>query len=71
MKVKSTLTCFYHGRRYRPGEVFELPEGAKPSADMTVVDGDKPEVKPAKAKAEPKALSEVAKGLGKGSDDLV
>jgi hypothetical protein len=71
MKVKSTLTCFYHGRRYRPGEVFELPEGAKPSPDMTVVDGDKPEVKPAKAKPEAKALSEVAKGLGKGSDDLV
>lgn len=56
-KVTSTLLCFYHGRRYRPGTVFELPDGVKPSKDMTVVE-DQP-------KAE--KVSNAGKGKGKGT----
>jgi hypothetical protein len=84
-KVTSTVTCFYHGRRFRPGEVFELPEGVKPSADMQVVEEkaelkvkpQKGEVKGGKVKAEgPQTFSEIAKHDGqaqapKGADDLV
>ena len=75
-KVTSNLTCFYHGRRFRPGEVFELPEGVKPSADMRVVEEkaeakdakakpQKGEAKGGKAKAEgPQTFSEIAKQDG-------
>lgn len=77
IKVTSTQMCFFHGRRYRPGTVFELPDGVKPSRDMTVVD-EKAEAKTPKAKAEPKAkgepqtFSEIAKQGVKGpADDLV
>lgn len=82
-KVTSNLTCFYHGRRFRPGEVFELPEGVKPSADMRVVE-EKVEAKDAKAKPQkgkakgdgPQTFSEIAKQdadaqAPKGADDLV
>jgi hypothetical protein len=44
VKVKSSRMCFYGGSRHRPGVVFELPEGVKPSADMTVVDAAAPGV---------------------------
>ncbi|MBU1732279.1 MAG: hypothetical protein KJ778_08135 [Gammaproteobacteria bacterium] len=40
VKVQSSLMCFYHGRRFRPGEVFELPDGVVPSKDMVVVSED-------------------------------
>lgn len=78
-KVTSTLTCFFGGRRYRPGEVFELPDGIKPSADMTVVS----EKEPAKAKGQkpkasgPQTLADITKAdsaaqAPKGAaDDLV
>lgn len=50
MKYTSHLMTFVGGRRYRPGETFELPEGVKPSPTMTeVVEG-----KPAAKKEEPK-----------------
>lgn len=37
MRVKSTRPSFFHGRIYRPGEEFDLPEGSIPSKAMTVV----------------------------------
>lgn len=67
MRVVSTRSSFFHGRLYRPGEEFDLPEGAKPSKAMTVVD-EKPKAKkekPAPKKSrrravpvEPETLSE-------------
>lgn len=78
VKVKSTLMCFFHGRRYRPGEVFELPDGVKPSADMQVVEEkSEAKAKPPKGKADaPQTFSDIAKQDGKaqtpkGADDLV
>lgn len=60
-KVTSTVMCFYHGRRYRPGTVFELPDGVKPSKDMTVVKDDEPKTaKGGKGKG-PSTLSEITK----------
>ncbi len=74
-KVTSSLMCFFHGRRFRPGEVFELPEGVKPSADMRVVgEKDAAKVKPQKGKADgPQTFSEIAKQDSKaqGADSLV
>lgn len=76
-KVTSTRTCFYHGRRFRPGVVFELPDGVKPSADMTVVEVKDTKTKPTKGKADgPQTLADItkqdAKALQpKGADDLV
>jgi hypothetical protein len=70
IKVTSTLTCFFHGRRYRPGEQFELPDGVKPAASMQVVD-DKAPAKPkaAKPKADaPQTFSQIAKQDAKGQD---
>lgn len=66
MRVKSERTCFYHGRRWRPGEVFELPEGFKPSKDMVIVDGKKvveeaPKVSRRRRGNEPETLSEASK----------
>lgn len=74
-KVISTLTCFFNGRRYRPGKEFELPDGVKPSADMRVV-GEKGVGKGKAEKAEPKGpqtFSEIAKQDSKaqGADSLV
>jgi hypothetical protein len=37
MRVTSTRPSFFHGRIYRPGEEFDLPEGSIPSKAMTVV----------------------------------
>lgn len=67
MRVKSERTCFYHGRRWRPGEVFVLPEGFKPSKDMVIVDGKKVVEEEEKPKTrrrrgnEPETLSEASK----------
>lgn len=63
MKVVSTRTCFYHGRRWRPGEAFELPEGDKLSKGMTVV-ADKVEEKPKYRRRQmdgPETFSEITK----------
>lgn len=45
MKVTSKRASFFHGRYFRPGEVFELPEGCRPSKAMVVVDEGKKDVK--------------------------
>jgi hypothetical protein len=50
MKVASIKPSFFDGRYYRPGEVFELPEGSIPSKAMKVVD-DSSQAKSEKAEA--------------------
>lgn len=67
MKVRSQRSCFYHGRRWRPGEVFELPKGLKPSHDMEIVDekkGAKPgATEPRKSRrreAQPETLADLS-----------
>lgn len=61
-KVTSTVMCFFHGRRYRPGVVFELPEGVKPSKDMTVVEDQPKAVKKGADKGTaPTTLSDITK----------
>jgi hypothetical protein len=79
-KVKSTVMCFYNGRRHRPGTVFELPDGVKPSHDMTVVEDEPKEKKAGKSTGKdksggPATFSEITKVDGaaqqaKGADDL-
>ena len=57
MKVVSTQMAFVGGRRYRPGEVFEIPDGAKLGEGMRKAGepGPKPpemgDTKPADARA--------------------
>lgn len=78
MKVTSTRPCFINSHLYAAGEVIELPEGMKPSADMTVVD-DKVEAKPKAKKAKgdgPTTFSEINKkdakdNTPKGAEGLV
>lgn len=60
--VKTDAMCFFGGRRYRPGDVFELPEGASMASYLTVV--GKAEAKAVKPKAkvaskEPSTFSEL------------
>ncbi len=61
LRVTSTKMCFFYGRRYRPGVAFNLPDGVKPSADMTVVESAAaPEQKKQRIKGEsPKTLSDI------------
>lgn len=61
MKVQATKSGFYAGRRIREGEVFAIPEGAKPGKWMAAVKDGTPMVA---AKAEddaPRTLSEIAR----------
>jgi hypothetical protein len=77
--VKTNAMCFIDGRRYRSGDVFELPEGLTPARYMTVIKGSVP-VKP-KAAVKPKGsapetLSEITAQLAvdltpKGAEDLI
>lgn len=78
MKVQATKAGFYAGKRIREGEVFTLPEGAKPGKWMASVKDAAPV--PAKAKEEgPKTLSAMgkqdakrdAKANGQNASDLV
>ncbi len=62
-RVKTSHLCFINGRRYRPGDVFELPDGVKPAAYMEQVGASEPaKVKPkGKAKVDgPNTFSEIA-----------
>lgn len=49
MKVTSSQVAFVGGRRYRPGEVFEIPDDAKLAPAMTKVAEGAPKGKGAKA----------------------
>lgn len=63
LKVTSSKMCFFYGRRFRPGEVFELPDNVKPSPDMKVVDEPKKEQpkKDEPKKSGPSTFSEMNK----------
>lgn len=73
MKVKAKVLGFYGGSRRRPGEVFEVPEGAKAKWFEPVSAAPaEPEAKPRKAgkgkaqeaaEPEPVAEQENADGL--------
>lgn len=61
MKVVATKVAFFNGARVRVGAEMDIPDGTKGSWFVAV---DSPAAKAAQAKpakAEPKALSEVAK----------
>lgn len=70
VKVKSRLMCFFYGRRFRPGTVFELPDGVKPSADMTVVEDTKSQEPKGKKAANkgPETFSEIAAADSKSQE---
>lgn len=67
-KFTSSALYFDGTRRYKPGEVFDLPVGQKPGRGMVKVEEDKQKAEAAKegkkgrARAnEPETFSEVAK----------
>lgn len=60
MQVRALQAGFFGGRR-RPGDVFEVPEGAKATWFAPVGDVKAPAAGKAKAKEEPQALSQVGK----------
>lgn len=72
MKVTSTQTAFIGGRRFRPGEVFDLADDAALAPGMTKVQDDKPakkssaDTKPAEAAAA--AAAKQGAGQGAGGD---
>lgn len=60
MKVTALKAGFFGGSLREPGVTFEVPDGTK-SAWFAPVDGEQAKAaKPAKAKEQPKALSELA-----------
>jgi hypothetical protein len=79
--VKTEADCFVNGRRYRPGDVFELPEGMVVASWMVKQTGSAATAKPkakkkvAKKVTEPETFSELAKieseALGPDVSDLV
>lgn len=63
-RYTSSNVYFDGRRRFKPGEVFDLPEGQKPGRGMVKVEADKPKADKPKGKGranEPATLSEVAK----------
>jgi len=78
-RVKTNAMCFISGRRYRPGDVFELPDGLTPAGYMTVVDGrlpSKPKVAVKVKGSAPETLSAITAQLAadltpKGAEDLI
>lgn len=79
--VKTEADCFVNGRRYRPGDVFELPEGMVVASWMVKQTKSAATAKPkakkkvAKKVTEPETFSELAKieaeALGPDVSDLV
>lgn len=57
MKVQASKVGFYAGRRIREGEVFTLPEGAKPGKWMVPV--SKTQVAKPQQDPGPRTLSEM------------
>lgn len=61
MKVTAISPAFYNGSRVRVGDVVDVPEGFKASWFVKPNTPEAEAAKPKKAKAEPKALSELNK----------
>ena len=70
MKVVATSAAFFGGRRVRPGQELDVPDGTKASWFVQVDSDTAKEARKPKAKAEPKALSEIAKETPQGPTDL-
>lgn len=71
MKVVATTAAFFGGRRVRPGQEVEVPEGTKGSWFVATDTIAAAEAKAPKAKKQdPKALSEIAKEQAQGPTDL-
>jgi hypothetical protein len=59
-KFTSSALYFDGNRRYKPGEVFDLPEGQKPGRGMVKVEEDKPK----DVFVEPEQPEQVEQGKG-------
>lgn len=76
MKVVSTQVAFVDGKRIRPGVVFEIADGHKLGAGMTMVEdgksakkaGGQADSKPAEAAAAAAAKQKAGQGDGTGGD---
>lgn len=68
MKVKALQAGFFGGARIREGQEFEVPSGTKGSWFVAVEEFKAPA--PAKAKAAPKTLSEMAKAPAEAPTDM-
>lgn len=69
MKVKALQPGFFGGARIREGQEFEVPAGTKGTWFLSVDEEVKAPAK-AKAKDEPKTLSQIAKAPALGSADI-
>lgn len=59
-KAVSTKITFFNGRRYRPGQVFELPDGYKLGPEMKEVVGDVvPKIEGEQLPPQPETFSEM------------
>jgi hypothetical protein len=68
-KQYTSSEIYFDGRqRHRPGEVFTLPDGAKPGRSMVEVDA-KPKPAKGKAKQEPTTMSELARAAHNDQGD--
>jgi hypothetical protein len=64
MKVRATQLGFYNGSRKRPGDVFDIPDGAKIGSWFVPADSPAPESQ-APDNVEPIALSQLSKKMAK------
>lgn len=55
------MMAFVGGRRYRPGQVFDLPDGTRLAPSMRVVDEARVVEPVAPAAPEPQTLSEITR----------
>lgn len=63
IKYTSVQMTFIGGRRYRPGQVFELPDGMRPAPNMKRVS------EPAIAKAPGKSTAPAGSQKAAGGDE--
>lgn len=68
MKVKALQPGFFAGTLHNAGQEFEVPAGTKASWFVAVEDFKEPAK--AKAKTEPKTLSEIAKAPAGSPTDM-
>lgn len=72
MKITAIKPAFYNGRRVRVGDELDIPEGTKGSWFAPVASPEAEAAKPkAKAKQEPKALSELGTADAKKFTDVL
>jgi hypothetical protein len=69
MKYVSHLMTFLDGRRYRPGEPFELPEGVAPAPSMQPFGQPLKKDEPKLGDTKPEAAQKAAKAKASGGAD--